>query len=203
MSVPLGLPAEKWVRLRYVDEVIIDPGLAGIAAHYYRANSLFDPDLTGTGHQPMNYDQLIAGYQHYTVYGSKITATVVRSGTTTLIPGYVGIFLDDNRTLTFTNAPQVLESNHRASVWRAGGGNESMPFGQPKMSLGFSAKRFFGTKTLENSLYRAAFNANPTEDANFAVWVSNIQGNDPGATILMVEIEFLAKLTERAFVAQS
>ena len=38
-------------------------------------NSLFDPDFTGTGHQPYYFDQFATIYQRYTVIGSKLTAT--------------------------------------------------------------------------------------------------------------------------------
>ena len=37
-------------------------------------NSLFDPDQTGTGHQPYYFDQFAALYNRYTVLGSKLTA---------------------------------------------------------------------------------------------------------------------------------
>ncbi len=203
MSIPLGVPSEKWVRLRYVQEIQIDPGVAGIASHYFRANSLFDPDLTGVGHQPMNFDELGSPYQHYTVYGSKITATAVTSGAVEQVGGYMGIFLDDNGTFSFTTASQVIESNFKASAWRAGVANITQPQGVPKLHLGFGTKKFFSVNDIENSLYRAQINANPTEDANFCVWVGSIFGNNPASTTVLVEIEYLAKLSERAFVAQS
>ena len=40
--------------LRYVDSLTIGPGGgAGLSAHhFFRANGVFDPDFTGTGHQP-------------------------------------------------------------------------------------------------------------------------------------------------------
>lgn len=204
VPIPLGLPAEKWARMRYVQEITIDPGIASIAAHYFRANSLFDPDFTGTGHQPLNFDQLIAGYQHYTVHGSKLTATVMQLGTTTLLPAVFGIFSDANSTLSFTQPSQVIEANERQSQWRQTGGVQSGPFGEPKVHLGYSARRFFGIqgKTLPHN-QRALFNGNPDEEAFFCVWAGNVSGNNPGQLVIMVEIEYLALLTERSFVAQS
>lgn len=42
----------------------------------WRLNSLFDPDYTGTGHQPLYYDQIITlGYTNYLVHGCKVTLT--------------------------------------------------------------------------------------------------------------------------------
>lgn len=50
--------------------ITLNPGLAGIAASYvFSFNSLFDPNLTGAGHQPAGFDQLMAIYEQYLVYG--------------------------------------------------------------------------------------------------------------------------------------
>lgn len=38
----------------------------------FAANGLFDPDITGAGHQPRGYDQLMALYKKYVVTGVKV-----------------------------------------------------------------------------------------------------------------------------------
>lgn len=35
--------------LKYVDVISINPGSAATTSHVFRANGIFDPDLTGTG----------------------------------------------------------------------------------------------------------------------------------------------------------
>ncbi len=201
--VPWGVPAEKWCRMRYCEEVVINPGAGLLAAHVFRANSCFDPNLTEVGHQPMNYDQLSSPYVHYTVYGSKITATRLRTITTPLLPGYFGIFLNANAVTGYTTGPEVIESNEKASQWLMVGGLEGGQFGEPKLTLGYSAKTFLGVKDLSGSIYRAAVGTNPTEDANFTIWVASIGGDDPGAMTICVEIEYLVKFSERSFESQS
>jgi len=77
VSIPksLGPFARRTTRtLRYVQNI----GLvvtSGFGNHCFRTNSLFDPDRTGVGHQPMGFDQLMGLYFHYRVRKSTIKAT--------------------------------------------------------------------------------------------------------------------------------
>ena len=69
------VPDSKVVKMRYVDQFTIDPGL-GTAGHIsLRANGLFDPYVPVGGHQPYSFDQYMEFYNRYTVLGSKITVT--------------------------------------------------------------------------------------------------------------------------------
>lgn len=51
---------------------------AGLATtRFFSANGLYDPDITGTGHQPMGFDQLMLFYEQATVLNSSITVTFI------------------------------------------------------------------------------------------------------------------------------
>jgi hypothetical protein len=53
--------------LHYMD-IFYDSLAAGAASIYtFRSNSIFDPDFTGTGHQPYGHDTLVALYNRYRV----------------------------------------------------------------------------------------------------------------------------------------
>ena len=71
-----GFPDEFITTIRYVDVYTLTSASNGIAKQYMRMNSLFDPDQTGTGHQPYYFDQFAALYNRYTVLGSKANCRV-------------------------------------------------------------------------------------------------------------------------------
>lgn len=60
-------------------------GIAGGGLQVTRmaGNSIYDPDQTGTGHQPMYHDQLGDLYNNYRVMGSKIKVTFMAKDDTT------------------------------------------------------------------------------------------------------------------------
>lgn len=64
-------------KLSYSDSITLTTGTAGIygSEQVYRLNSLFDPDLTSAGHQPLFFDQLSAMYNQYMVRGCKLELT--------------------------------------------------------------------------------------------------------------------------------
>lgn len=70
-------PQQKIVRHKYAEIVTLPAGAApGVGSFYaFRANSTYDPNKTGTGHQPMYRDELAANYAYYTVIASFIKVT--------------------------------------------------------------------------------------------------------------------------------
>eukprot|EP01083_Nonionella_stella_P137797 419284_1 len=77
-----GPPMSDTQILRYVDQVTITPVAGTVGFHTFRANSIYDPDYTGVGHQPLNHDILADKYGSYVVTKSQVTATAAISGTT-------------------------------------------------------------------------------------------------------------------------
>lgn len=77
---PSGLPDRIFVKLRYRESLTFSQTSGSIGYNIYRGNSLFDPDLTGTGGQPYLYDQWSAFYNNYRVYGSKVRFDISGNG---------------------------------------------------------------------------------------------------------------------------
>ncbi len=79
------LPPKMRARLRYsgssVTATAVDVPITGLYTYSFRGNGVFDPDKTGTGHQPRGYDQYAALYQYVTVTASHINVTFNQFGT--------------------------------------------------------------------------------------------------------------------------
>lgn len=62
-----GFPEKMMVRLKYVDSHSLGDNINPMASFTYRCNSIFDPNFTGGGHQPLYHDQFALIYQNYKV----------------------------------------------------------------------------------------------------------------------------------------
>lgn len=74
-AVPHGYNNNYTVRLTYADNYRADIGQAGNSANtqIFRTNGIFDPDFSGTGHQPLFRDMWASMYDYYTVLACDYT----------------------------------------------------------------------------------------------------------------------------------
>lgn len=109
-----GQPRTKMVTLRYADQRVITPATFDIPKlHSYSCNNIFDPDVTGAGHQPMGYDQWASLYSRARVIGSRIKVTFYGEtpGTGAAKRWRVGIQrATDNSSANENNVERMLET---------------------------------------------------------------------------------------------
>lgn len=200
-GLPLtGFPNRTIARMRYGHQFTLDATAIAPAKQVYSCNSCYDPDLTGTGHQPRGFDQMMAVYNHCTVIGAKITARFMNPGNTNLVPSNVGIAISAGAEFVSTSTLQdVLENKYVTRPRLAGpmgltnGGANSVV-----LTKKFSSKRFFGKKTIVgDALYRHNDSSNPTEQAFFEVFAyPNVSGYNPEALLVEVQIDYICVFTE-------
>lgn len=69
------IPDQMGTILKYTDRITLTC-TAGVAEIYeFKINSIYDPDLTGTGHQPVGRDEWMAFYSRYRVLSAKCKAS--------------------------------------------------------------------------------------------------------------------------------
>lgn len=66
-----------FVKLRYNYSSAIVGGAVASVTRTWRGNSIYDPDYTGTGTQPMGYDQYTTLYDYCVILGSKINLKIL------------------------------------------------------------------------------------------------------------------------------
>jgi hypothetical protein len=150
-----GFPDHARVKLRYVSNFSSSP--AGVTAtdYVFRGNGCFDPDVTGTGFQPANWDDWSAQYTRYRCWGSSISWSIANSATGTVDVVYAVI---GPRHLPSIITTQAAQANFQAqpytvlqqtSLYRNGARSQS---GFMKMStekfLGLTRTEFLGNDDL-------------------------------------------------------
>lgn len=195
INYPLATSVVK--RLKYVERIGINPALTGALSSYtFSANAMFDPNVSGTGHQPYGFDQLMALYNHYQVIGSKIRITVTGQPNESFI---YGLQLNDATIMSSTNVEAICEQPFAKRKIVSPGTSDTKDL---TMSQGFSLRKFFGSKSNVNTLignrsYMGQVNTDPAEQAYYVLWcASNGPTSDPGLIQFHVEIEYLARFSE-------
>lgn len=207
-SLPLaGFPHQQTVRLKYVEEINLNPASFSLAIRGFRANDCYDPDIAVGGHQPKGFDQWMAVYRHFTVIKSHIRVTpFIPTTATTETPMYYGIFTSSGfgEVNAHGSVTEVLESSHGQTFGIAGFQQNMGSTNAPVLEKYWDAKKFFGVKNVVGeSQYRGNSGASPTEQANFEVWGGSMVGNDPAQQDFLVEIEYVVTFTERNTVPAS
>jgi len=107
-SAPLfGLKTRR--TLRYYTVASVSSGASAAGAYVFSANGIFDPDISGTGGQPMGFDQMMVFFNHYTVVRSRIRL-VAQSNSSTLRVS-AGLSVSGSSTVT-TSIEQLVENGN-------------------------------------------------------------------------------------------
>lgn len=192
-------------KLRYVEEITMNPGAGLIANYVFSANGLYDPNVTGTGHQPRAFDQLMTFFDHYVVLGAKITVTPVKLDTANTVPGYFGILVsDDGITVAGHTLLDIMETRlNKSNRTKLVGFNYDMAKTSRSISAKFSARKFFHKNVKGDDIFRGSASSNPSEQAYFEIYHSSVNGNDPDPCTFFVQIEYIALFTERKIIPVS
>lgn len=182
------LPTKLKCSMVYATNVSLNiPAIGAAANHVFSANGLFDPDITGVGHQPRGFDQLMTLYDHYVVIGSKITVFVQPVGTTSATVW--GIVLKDDSTTT-NNADNLLEESF-VSYKMAAPGSEPVALVQQFNNNFLGYSKPLGVEELEG-----ISTSNPSEQAYYHVFGYSPSATDEASVSIQVRIEYQVMLIE-------
>lgn len=199
VQMGMGFPKQIMVTHKYVQSFTMTSTIGAMTSTRFTANGMFDPDITGTGHQPMYFDQYSAIYDHYCVIGSRIVVKAVNTVAGTSAAGRLTILVNDDTSITTSNVETIAEQNQGLSVRIIPAGYNDKPV---TMMAKFSAKKFFGGSTLANTELQGTTASNPTEQTYYDICMQA----DGGSSLVMaftVEIQYIAIWKELKDIAPS
>jgi len=200
------MPSKRFATLKYCSSKSYSTGASGItgSAQIYALNGLYDPDVTGVGHQPYGYDQLMTFYDIYTVRSVQINFTIVGSED----PGNFIAWLVKPYFSGATIASSTLESvsevelSHFAMLNPSTSAVPSQQIRLPRINLptleGMPWESFVG-----NNNYRAANSGNPSYTSQLHVALGNASGLATKTATIITEIYFDGFFESRTNLPQS
>lgn len=198
MGVPSGASNQQIVRMRYAETVNLTSTVGSLDSVVFRANGVFDPNHTGTGHQPMGYDQYSALFNHTIVLGSKMTCRwFIDTGANA--PMQVGSYLSDTTTVPYTTPDEFIEAKKGTARTYNGRQAQSVI-----TTSKFSTRGFFKVKDVSDNVDRlgAGVGGTPSEQATYVIWFATSNGSTD-TMYCQVTIDYIVMFSEPKDLPQS
>lgn len=183
------LPKVFKTKLRYSTSVQINAFTSHTTGvHVFSCNGIYDPDVTGTGHQPRGFDQLMPMFDHYRVLASRIMVRFFNSDATN--PQVGGIAIRDSTTTEST----LYNYTEQGTV-------KTVPIGTQDTSIktlrmGVAPHKWLGLSYKEDSL-KGTSSTQPSEQCYYHVFAASPDSSvDPAAVNLNIEIDYLVQFIE-------
>ncbi|QGH73295.1 MAG: capsid protein [CRESS virus sp. ctYls24] len=207
----IGFSRSQIVKMRYVQQLQLNPVAGSYAYAIYSANGIYNPVVSrsagvgfSTDHQPISYDQWQIAYNDYTVIGSKmsIVANPPNSTNPSVGSGIIAIQLSDSASPVVVPTT-VMESGRAAYKQLA----TNTSGNSVRLRKGFSAKKFWRLQSIKDNQKSigSGFGTNPSEQAYY--WLEFFTNDSSGSTnagpFVWVTIDYTVLLTGPADLTQS
>jgi hypothetical protein len=191
-------------RLMYCENALTVTSNTGlVASYFFAANGLYDPNVTGTGHQPMGFDEMMSMYEQYTVLSSKITVHYI-NGSGVGVYGAAILYLSPD-TSSITAFSRLQENGFL--VWKALY-PISVVGSQCQLSMDCDIPTYFGRNRdkraiVDDAQLAGAAASNPAELVYFTVAAVDAAGANTVQLSFSVEIEYEVIFWEPRKLTQS
>lgn len=198
-QTPLFTARSKHKMLPYYSNSSLSVPVTGLGVGYvYSANGLYDPDISGTGTQPMGFDQMMVFYEHYTVFSARIRVTF-RNFSTAIAP--VVYIAARGDTTVFTDPLQIMETGNTVST-------QLMPANitgsLKELTMTVRVAAFLGFDDLmDSNVARGDIASNPTEGVFFHVGAFYNETAAAGTVTFQVRLEYDAVFSEARVITPS
>jgi hypothetical protein len=172
--------------------------------YFYSANGIYDPNITGSGHQPLGFDEMMAMYEQFTVTSSKVTVHCINASAAGVY-GAFALYLSPDTT-QITTVSRLIENGF--IVWKT-----LYPiniFGsQGMLSLSCNVPTYFARNRnkraiLDDTELSGNIAANPLEQVYFGILAFDATGASNTVSLnFIVELEYEVIFSETRKLAQS
>lgn len=173
-------PNKQFAIMRYSENITLDATVTTPSSYVFRANSIFDPNFTGIGHQPYGHDQYAAIYKYYRVKKAVITVSSASTGANNVLGvthrATSTVISDDEHIREMKGTRFTALCNDPASR---------------KVQMVSSLK-----ESMNPSDQTAQFGTNPTDQTYFHVWTAPQGAAEPTALALLVDIVYYVDMWE-------
>lgn len=126
-------------QLYYDPYIQLNPSLGNLAIYNFSANGLFDPNRSGTGHQPIGFDTMMTLYEQWTVVRSRIKVTAINIGDDAV---RVAVYL--NPDITASSITATMENGLLQSKVLVGSSPDSGSNRMKTLELTCDIPKYFG-----------------------------------------------------------
>jgi len=156
---------------------------AGLSVQTFRLNSLYDPDETGAGTQPVGFDEIMALYTYYRVESVRVKITAVSAGSAAIIAAQLSQASTDPTQITAMAANNTGRAELIAGTY---GHNRSV------IVYDVNIKDYLGLKSNIDYNLMAQASANPTRVVHLHIGMEEIDLSAKDIS-LFCEFEFRTK----------
>lgn len=175
-------------KMKYHEEFNLDVPVSGNPVGYvFSCNGTYDPNVTGTGHQPRGHDQMASLYDHNVVVGFRCRIGFVNADTGNAV--MCAIMFSDSPTLLTSNE-DVLENRYVRHVLCAPEGSGPAV---RHLSGSINPNKFLGrSKPLADPDLKNSSASNPTEQVYLHVYVMSHTSIDANVVYVQADMEYTA-----------
>lgn len=168
------IPQRYIVKMKYAEDVTV----SSTGLYQFNLNSVFDPNRTGTGHQPYGHDQLSALFNRYRVISCGWRISALSSS----VPIQIGC-VPSNDPQTFTAMDALKEQPRAKYVCQNFGGSTNVLTGKAYLPsiVGRTKAQY-----MADDRYQSVVGASPAEAAILNCFVANPQGQPIVGTLNVI-----------------
>lgn len=194
---PTGFPDRMYMNLVYQSDTIIQSHASGVPAFYqFVLNGLFDPNLTGAGHQPLAYDSVKLLYARYRVTHAKYEIMCVN--TSSVLP-----FNYSYGTNPGTAGPVAATEREAKHYMHGTGGSNNAVVSIKGSTLCYKAASVTRSKYNTDATYSAVIAANPLTTPTLQLWTEPFDQSTTTTVKISINMTYRVVFYEPIYLAQS